>query len=206
MKKILYVILHGSTNKERYYNVKETWGSEVDTLFYGDYEDLNKNVIKVSNRNDYNSNEEKHINVLKYVNDNIKEYEWFFFCDDDTFVNTKKLETNLVNFDKNSVNGSIINCWSFDYSLEYCSGGAGYLIHKELLNSIITNLSILNTGYSDVTLGIHLRNNKIKNINYEYFRSQPPSFFKYQDKELKDYITFHYIKTKDEMNLLLNKI
>ena len=72
MKKILYVILHGSINKERFYNIKETWGSNVDTLFYSDYEELDKNIIKVSNRNDYHSNEEKHINVLKFVNNNIQ--------------------------------------------------------------------------------------------------------------------------------------
>jgi hypothetical protein len=206
MKKILYVILHGSINKERYYNIKETWGSNVDTLFYSDYEELDKNIIKVSNRNDYHSNEEKHINVLKFVNDNIKDYEWFFFCDDDTFVNTKKLETNLEIFNKNSVNGSVINCWPSDWNLNYCSGGAGYLIHHELLNTITKNIKILNTGYSDVTLGLHLKDLNIEVIDYNLFRSQSPTSFNYSDYEIKNFISFHYIKTKEEMNSLLDKI
>ncbi len=206
MKKILYVILHGSINKERYDNVKETWGNNVDTLFYSDYEELNKNIIKVSDRNDYHSNEEKHINVLKYVNDNIKDYEWFFFCDDDTFVNTKKLESNLETFNKISVNGSVINCWPSDYNLNYCSGGAGYLIHHELLNIITKNIKILNTGYSDVTLGLHLKDLNIEVIDSDLFKSQPPESFNYSDCDIKNRISFHYIKTKEEMNSLLYKI
>lgn len=206
MKKILYVILHGSINKERFNNVKETWGNNVDTLFYSDYEELDKNIIKVSDRTDYHSNEEKHINVLKYVNENIKNYEWFFFCDDDTFVNTKKLESVLDTFNKKSVNGSAIKCWSSDYNLEYCSGGAGYLIHYELLDTITKKIKVLNTGYSDVTLGLHLRDLNISVLDSIFFRTQPPSAFNYNDEDLKNFITFHYIKTKDEMQLLMNKL
>ena len=44
MKKILYVILHGSMNSSRYFNVKETWGKNVDCLFYSDHEDIEKNI------------------------------------------------------------------------------------------------------------------------------------------------------------------
>ena len=96
MKKILYVILHGEVYKERYHNIKDTWGKDKDLLFYGDYEDIDKGIIKVSENKSYRSNEEKHINVLKYFNENSNyNYEWFFFCDDDTFVNVNKLEELL---------------------------------------------------------------------------------------------------------------
>jgi len=209
MKKILYVLLHGSMNPNRYYNVKETWGKDVDCLFYSDHEDSEKNIIKVSNRTDYHSNEEKHINSIHYVSNNIKDYEWFFFCDDDTFVNTKKLENLLGTFDKNSIHGSLLNDghWPGDRTLNFCSGGAGYLIHHELLNTIDKNLSILNTGCSDVTLGICLRNLGIDSVNHEFFKSQPPYFFNIPIDETKNYITFHYIKTMDDMkNLLSNSL
>lgn len=208
MKKILYVLLHGSMNPQRYYNVKESWGKNVDCLFYSDHNDVDKNIIKVSDRTDYHSNEEKHINSLHYVSTNIKDYEWFFFCDDDTFVNTQKLEGLLNTFDKNSIHGSLLDegNWPGDKSLNFCSGGAGYLIHSELLTNIIEHIVILNTGCSDVTLGLHLRNLNIKSINHNFFRSQPPSFFNIPITETKNYITFHYIKTIDEMNLLLENI
>jgi len=205
MKKILYVILHGSMYSNRYFNVKETWGKNVNCLFYSDHEDKEKNIIKVSNRTDYRSNEEKHINALHYVSNNINNYEWFFFCDDDTFVNTKKLEELLNILDKNCVHGSVLNegNWPGDRSLNFCSGGAGYVIHTELLKKITEQVKILNNGCSDVTLGLFLRDMGIESINYEYFRSQPPEFFNIPLNETKNYITFHYIKTKELMNELL---
>jgi hypothetical protein len=206
-KNILYVVLHGSMYADRYFNVKETWGKSVDCLFYSDHEDSEKNIIKVSDRTDYHSNEEKHINSLIYVSNNIKDYEWFFFCDNDTFVNTEKLESLLSQFDKDSVHGSILNRhWPADTSLNFCSGGAGYLIHNELLDKITQNISILNTGCSDVTLGLCLRDLGIKSVNYDLFNSQPPAFHNIPISETKNYITFHYIKTLEEMQKLLNEI
>ena len=100
-------------NPQRYINVTETWGKNVDFFFYSDHEDFDKKIIKVSDRTDYQSNEEKHINIIQYVADNIKGYDWYFFCDDDTFVNTKKLESFVIDLDKSCVhlilNGGIYN-------------------------------------------------------------------------------------------------
>jgi len=206
MKKILYVILHGSMNPSRYFNIKETWGKDVDCLFYSDHEEIEKNIIKVSDRKDYHSCELKHVNVIQYVSNNIKDYEWLFFCDDDTFVNTKKLENLLDTFDKNSVHGSVIHSWPEDFSLGYCSGGAGYLIHSKLLEKISKNIRLLNTGYSDVTLGLCLREQNIPVFDYELFRCGPPSFYGYQDDVIKNHITFHYIITKDNMVNLENNL
>ena len=202
MKKIIFVILHGSVYKDRYDTIVSTWGKDVDLLFYSDYEDKDKNIIKVSNRNDYHSNEEKHIHVLNFLKNNYTNYEWFFFCDDDTFVNTKKLMNCLDSFNPNSVHGSVMSCYPRDKSLKYCSGGAGYLIHRNLINKISENIKVINSGYSDVTLGYFLRENNIDVVNYDWFRSQPPSYFNYKIEEISNYITFHYIKTKEEMSKL----
>lgn len=205
--KILYVILHGSINPDRYYNVKETWGKDVDCLFYSDHRDVKKNIIKVSDRNDYHSNEPKHINALTYVSNNITGYDWFFFCDDDTFVNTKKLNEFVIDIDKESVHGSSIKgSWSRDPSLDYCSGGAGYLIHFDLLKKIKKHVKVFNSGYSDVSLGMTLRELNIKSINHDVFRSQPPEFYNYNINDFKNFISFHYIKTKEDMLNILNNI
>lgn len=202
MKKILYCILHGSMNPDRYFNVKETWGKNVDCLFYSDHEDKEKNIVKISNRKDYHSNEEKHINSLKYINENHTEYQWYFFCDDDTYVDVLKLEKLLDSLDTETVYGSVIHSWSQDKTLGYCSGGAGYLIPKKILNDISSKIRVLNTGYSDVTLGLFLRESKIKVENSELFNSQPPEFYSIMEDDLPKYITFHYIKTKDKMSYL----
>jgi hypothetical protein len=205
MKKILYVILHGSVYSERKHHIKSTWGKNSDCLFYSDYEDIDLNVIKISDRSDYHSNEEKHINIINKLNKELPEYEWFFFCDDDTFVNTEKLNDNLDHFDIDSVHGSVIQCWSHDKNLKYCSGGAGYLIHRTLLKKI-TNIPILNTGYSDVTLGIYLRENNITSTNHSYFNSRDPKFYNVKDDELKQFISFHYIKTKEDHEHILKNL
>ena len=104
MKKILYVILHTCTRPDRYDGVVNSWGKDVDFLFYSDCDNEDKKIVKVSDNSSYSSNEPKHINVIKYLVENNYQYEWFFFCDDDTFVNTKNLENNLDLFDKDKIN------------------------------------------------------------------------------------------------------
>lgn len=208
MKKILYVILHGEVNKDRYNNVKDTWGINSDLLFYGDYEDNKEEIIKVSDNKSYQSNEEKHVNIFKYLSQNpTYNYEWFFFCDDDTFVNVNKLEKLLTTFDVNYVHGQLLTTNVIDDGpIEYLSGGAGYLIHCDLLEKISKEIKNLNTGYADLTLGVCLKNLNIPILNYEFFKSQSHIFYEYPDESIKNYITFHYIKTKDEMFKLLNNI
>lgn len=213
MKKILYVILHGEVYKERYHNIKDTWGVNRDLLFYGDYEDIEMGIIKVSEDKSYRSNEEKHINVLKYFNENTNyNYEWFFFCDDDTFVNVNKLEELLDSFDINQIHGQILRTSEVNSVkipppiLEYHSGGAGYLIHNSVLKIISKEIKFLNTGCSDVTLGLCLRDLNLPVSNSDLFKGQPPNFYGYSNESIINHITFHYIKTKNMMIELLNNI
>jgi hypothetical protein len=205
MKKILYVVLHGSANSHRYHHVMNTWGKNVDVLFYSDSEDLDKKIIKVSDRTDYRSAEDKHVNVFKFLYKEKNNYEWFFFCDDDTFVNTPKMDQFLVNLNQNEVYGSVLSeTWPDDRSLKYCSGGAGYLIHRNLLVSISDHIKNMNTGYSDVTLGLCLREMGIIITDSDYFKSQSPEFYNIDIDNVKNYITFHYIKNMDYMLRLHN--
>ena len=203
--KILVSILHGSMNPDRYDNVIKTWGKDIDHIFYSDHEDLEKNIIVVSDKTHYFSNEEKHINALKYVNDNKPDYDWFFFCDDDTFVNVN----NLIEYTKTAndamVHGSVLKkTWPSDPHLVYCSGGAGYLISKKILSEVCKTIEVTNTGYSDVTLGYKLRDLNILSSDDFRFKSQTPSFFNLEINECCKYITFHYIKHFDEMDKLYN--
>ena len=121
MKKILYVILHTCTRPDRHDGIVNSWGKDVDYIFYADCDNEEKKIIKVSDDSSYSSNEPKHINVIKYLIENDYQYDWFFFCDDDTFVNTKRLENNLENFDVEKINGYVLKgTWSGDRDLSYC--------------------------------------------------------------------------------------
>ena len=207
MKKILYTILHTCTRPERYDGIVNSWGKNVDFLFYSDCDNEDKKIVKVSDNSSYSSNEPKHINVIKYLVEHDYQYEWFFFCDDDTFVNTKNLENNLDLFDKDKINGSVLkDTWPQDRSLVYCSGGAGYLIHKTLL-PIISKTIKLGSGYSDVSLGICAKELNIGFINHDGFKSQAPNFYKVEKTLIKDIYTFHYIKPDlmNEMYLILQQ-
>ncbi len=199
---ILYVILHGASSKDRYENIVETWGKDKNIIFYSDYEDLDKKIYKVSNRTDYHSAEEKHLNVITLIKEKFASYDWFFFCDDDTFVNTKNLENE--NFDKNFIHGYVITGeWPHDVTLPFCSGGAGYLVSKENLFKIAENIFIPHTGTSDVSFGVIVKNCNLYFLNNEKFNSQAPEFYENKEDKLKNFITFHYIKTKEHQLQLL---
>jgi len=194
MKKILYVILHTCVRPERYDGVVNSWGQNVDFLFYSDCDHEEKKIVKVCDDSSYSSNEPKHVNVIKYLVENSYDYEWFLFCDDDTFVNTKNLEDSLHLFDTNKINGSVLRgTWGTDTTLDYCSGGAGYIIHKTLLTSIAESIKTTNSGYSDVSLGICCRELGIALKHNDNFKSQNPKFYNEDMTLINDIFTFHYI-------------
>jgi hypothetical protein len=200
---ILYAVLHGQSSSNRYENIIETWGKNKNIIFYSDHEDLDKNIYKVSNRTDYASAEEKHLNSLILLTEKFSSYDWFFFCDDDTFVNTEKLESTI--FDEKYIHGYVITGqWPHDTTLPFCSGGAGYLIHKKNLLKMVENIYVPNTGTSDVSFGYIAKKSNLEFLNNNKFRSQHPSFFNIKDNEIKNYITFHYIKTKEHQIQLTN--
>jgi hypothetical protein len=195
-------MLHGSVDKERAENIKKTWGDNVDLLFYGDIKDIDNDMFKVTDRTDYNSNEEKFCNMFNIINTYYGNYEWFFFCDNDTFVNTKLLFEKIDEFDENYIYGQVINTWPQDKTLHYLSGGAGFLISGKLIDTLNKDIEILGTNYSDVTFGKYIRENNLKMKHSELFKSQLPEY--YNIENIKDYITFHYVKTYDKMLELQN--
>ena len=194
MKKILYVILHTCTRPDRHEGIVNSWGKDVDYIFYSDCDNPDKKILHVSTDNTYSSNEPKHVNVIKHLIENDFQYEWFFFCDDDTFINTKKIDSEFHVFDENKINGHILDgTWEKDRSLKYCSGGAGYLIKKELLKKISESIKLESTGYSDVTLGLCAKQLGIELLNIEGFNTQNPKFYTRENDTVKNMFTYHYI-------------
>jgi hypothetical protein len=198
---ILFVILHSQAAQERRRAIKSTWGHGQDCFFCSDHNEP-PDVYQLSNRSDHGSAEIKHTHAFSHLLFLEKKYEWYFFCDDDTFVNAKLLINDLDRFDQGAIHGQAINCWTGDTSLVYPSGGAGYLMHSKLLQKMPSIVSIPHTGYSDVTFGIHLRSSNIALKHNDGFLSQPPSFYNIDDSKVSSYYTFHYIKTSDEVRRL----
>jgi hypothetical protein len=197
--KILYVIMHTQNQSGRYDNVMETWGKDVDCIFYSDHEDLDKNIIKTSNDSSYRSNEEKFCNIVNMIPEKYQDYDWFLFCDNDTFVNTKLLQKEVSNFDVDFVYGQVLNTYHPDPELFYVSGGAGKLVSYKVLQLIKNNVTNKRTKYADVSFGYTLKELGIQIKDNQLFKSQPPHFYEISDNDVPNFITFHYIKTTDLM-------
>ena len=196
--------MHTQNQNDRYDNVMKSWGKDVDCIFYSDHENLDKNIIKTSNDSSYKSNEEKFCNVVNLIPEKYQSYDWFLFCDNDTFVNTKLLANEVVNFDENLVYGQELNTFPFDKSLFYVSGGAGKLVSNKVLQLIKNNVQNKRTTYADVSFGYALRELGIPIQDYPKFKSQPPDFYGIKDIDIPFFITFHYIKTTELMQKLYN--
>lgn len=208
MNKILYCILHTQNQNDRVDNILDTWGKSRDVMFYSDEENLEKNIRKVSDRSDYDSAKEKQINVFKILSP--LNYEWYFFCDNDTFVNVKLLESKLDTFDKNLVHCQVLDCFPQDPTLRFPSGGAGFLIHRDVVAKLVDSMRDItdfSQNFSDVTIGLNLRDIGVGVSDPKLFFSQRPEFYNDNgywnliigDEDMHKYITFHYISEKPLM-------
>jgi hypothetical protein len=198
---ILFAILHGQGVRCRRETLMSTWLNGQDYLFCADYDDGDK-VKQFSARMDHFSAEEKHVRAIKHILASLDVYnhEWFFFCDDDTFVNVPLLNDVVKSLVDDMVYGELISCWDGDRSLKYFSGGAGYLVPRRVLLLADNIDNMPHTEYSDVRFGAWLRQEKIKCVNDDRYHSQPPKF--YGDIDVRKQLTFHYIKRADEMKRL----
>lgn len=197
MKKVLFLLMSTKKYKNRQKSILESWGIGEDLYFYSEHEDLENKVLKVC---DNNNVEEKQVSVFKKIKELFyNEYEWFFFGDDDTFVNTILLKKELENLDINKVHGSdIFGCWN---DLHYPSGGAGFLIHKSIIENFFDS-KVYNVNYGDVTFGLNMKDKNITIENNMNFHSQNHKYYNINIEEVYKYITFHYVNDSEEMKKL----
>jgi hypothetical protein len=194
MKKILYLLLTTEKYKNRQENILSSWGKEVDLFFYSEHSDIERKVIKVCNENNV---EIKQISIFKKIEESFfNQYEWFFFGDDDTFVNTKLMEKEIDTFEKDKVHGYVI--YAYSGSLSYPSGGGGFLISNDLIRYFFDSKNY-DVGYGDMTFGLNAREKNIAIKSNDKFNGQHPSFYNISIKDCYKYLTFHYLKKKEEL-------
>jgi hypothetical protein len=220
MKKVICFVNTTKKHTDRIDNISKTWAEKIDTVFYSDHSDPKNNVIKVSNRDDYASGEEKQINVLNKLseltdgddNSLLDLYDWVFFVDDDTFVNVENLESNIDSFDEDNVYGSIFDSTKdaenpmyvnkiIPLDAKFPSGGAGFLVSTKIIKGIGT-FSNYHTICGDVSAGLNFYFNQVEQVNSDLFNSQNPEFYGHSDEEISGMISYHYIKTFEEMSAL----
>jgi hypothetical protein len=156
-----------------------------------------------------------HYFVTKY---NFDQYDWCFFCDDDTFIFVDKLENILKNYDSNSNamvgrtgilenkqprSNFLVKC-----PLRFFSGGAGFAMSKSSLMHIKKYLN-LNRVYpisdnSDVTMGAWIKSAKIDHhmvCKGNMFQCGSPRDASLENVKLEDIVTYHYCNEEDFANL-----
>lgn len=202
---LLYCVIHTEKQSDRHNTILNTWGKNQEIIFYSDHDDPLKHVYKVSNRNDYASGQEKQINIFSFLKHYFYSYEWYFFCDNDTFVNTNKVINDLSTFDPSRINCCSINHWPNDPSLFYPSGGAGFLIHQSIMSVLWNNTLTIydNLEYGDVSLGLNSKRLNIQLNHNPLFNGMHPSFYGMSlNTDIKKFYTFHYIKDFQTMETM----
>jgi len=139
--------------------------------------------------------------------ENILNYDWYIFIDDDTFVFKNRIEKLLENYNKNDLYyiGNELDHVEKEFC-KYMSGGAGYLIsnglYREIFNYVKKNG--INNSYKhwcdDLCIGLWI--NELKK-NHNIIQIHNPNFFIEQHKDenkLKNALTFHKVYSPELFN------
>lgn len=136
--------------------------------------------------------------------ENILDYDWYIFIDDDTFVFLERLKTLLCKYDKDDLYyiGNELDHIKHDFCL-YMSGGAGYAISNGLYKLIFNYVkqNKISGSYKhwcdDLCIGLwinELKNNhNIKQLDNKNFLIDPHK----NEQELKNAICIHRTMTRE---------
>jgi hypothetical protein len=187
--KIFYIILSCAeyANTRQQWQ-KDTWLKGQDYIYLDDdqgggYKDAPKKYVR-------------------YLREAKREHDYYFFCDDDTFVYTKKLEAILKDVSINEMIGFKGGEFKiYNLNIGWCSGGAGILMNWVLFHYIqmhlLTTPHPIITDETDISLAIWAAmSSDVQVIDNKRF-----SPFKTAETTVKDCITYHYCDKNDFMRL-----
>jgi len=210
MKILISIISTKKHTESRLKYIKNTWLKDIENyVILSDYENNEEKTYKITEDSSYESNVEKNFKSFSFFYENFSDFDWFLNLDDDSFLNyknlTKLIETLPIDeiFLLGKINmGTLVS----DRTLNYCSGGAGYLFNKktlEILRKIDNNYN--KSIFADANVGFFCRDNGIKLVDNHLFHPTKPSYYNYDDEKIKKAITFHY-KFEEDFNTLYLKI
>lgn len=174
--------------------------------------------IKTTSNDSYSSQLEKWYWFFRNFNCLEVNSPYVMLIDNDTFVNYEAL-TRFINLLPPITNETACNIYGQILSkqtdpqndifskvliqdFKYFSGGAGILFSKKFLEIFCTmiNEQKLNpfSFYCDVMLGAYLHHFGVDTlVNHEGFHSQPPSKYGHTEDQMRESITYHYIKPEE---------
>jgi|KBSSwiStaDraftv2_1062776.scaffolds.fasta_scaffold00034_22 hypothetical protein len=139
--KVAAFALTSHKNQSRWQYVRELWGRHFDAFYFAsDYapEGCDASVLALTRDDSYGSNEIKEIRRIQFAARLAADFDWFFFGDDDTFVNVDRLYAYLSQLEATgAVVGHVLDgYYTRDPALRFCSGGAGFCMSTSTLTRI----------------------------------------------------------------------
>ncbi len=204
--KILYIILtcekHLTTRCKW---IKNTWLNYIedgdDYIFLSSISNVKDKIIGYNTNDSYEYATFKYVELLK--NYEIGDFDHIFFCDDDTFVNTRKLKNKLSDLKNYKCYGRtgvaysnpVIKNNNTDYfPIKFSSGGAGFAITRNVFIKLKTY--ILNNNYpiflnTDVSMGCWLKDLNIEILEgRDLLKAQNPDHL--ENRNVSEFISYHY--------------
>lgn len=209
--KILYGMMESHKTRELTNFSLKTWFKDKKLYIFTDKENDDSRFVKITSRDDYHSNAIKCVLGLRYMFEQEQNFDYYVFLDNDTYINFDNLEEYLSDKDPYELKayGSLLNHWSPDKSLYYLSGGASFVVPnitmKLLYEKLEKDESLFVNNYndfSDVTVGVHMRELGIELCDSDLFHSQPPEFYNHSEEDIKESISYHYINSEQKIKQL----
>jgi hypothetical protein len=175
-------------------SIKKSWGTKTNVIYLTDSKTSQANIVGYNTPLNYDGIQEKYYQF--FLNFDFSNFKYFFFLDDDTFVNLKNLQKiNIPNHDEMfcvgrelhlNIDGkdkwgnytgypmSKIKNKGTELPLIYPSGGSGFILSKSAVLKIQEYLQTLNenrpiSGHSDVSIGFWMRNCQVQFIPSNLF-------------------------------------
>jgi hypothetical protein len=179
---------------------KNTWLKNVDLDPNADYYLLGATMKKEhkmvgwDTADDYASCPIKYIKFFYHMD--LSEYDYICFCDDDTYIYHSRLLNKIKEFDPEDK--FYIGAPLYSYSVNYMSGGAGFVLTRTLYNEV---RKYIRSNYDkipiwlngDVTMGKWILNvSDVKHVNLKQFMSGE-THIKNTHCPLETAISYHYV-------------
>ena len=209
--KILVSIISSSKHIDsRIKFIENSWLNDVKNyVILSDFSNESNNTYQITPNSNYESNVEKNFKSFKFFYEKYPDFDWYMNLDDDTFLNYRNLEEYIKTLpsDKVFMTGFInYGTLPSDTSLNYCSGGAGYVFNRKTLE-ILKDIDVRynRSVFADANIGMFCRDNNIELIPSDLFHPRDPDFHNCSLDKTKKSISFHYIIGQEMVNLY-NKV
>lgn len=182
--KILYIIL----TCQKYAETRQRW--QRDTWLKGcDYVYLDDDQG--------GGYKEAPLKYVRYLRSTTLEHDWYFFCDDDTFVFPNKVCPIFITNEPVFTGFKGGKFTIHNLSIAWCSGGAGILMNRALVEKMQLHLrhteQPLVTHETDISLAIWAK----MSCNATVVDNKRFSPFKPSETPMKDCVTYHYCEQHD---------